>query len=125
MSSRRSIVNERTGKVILARARIRASFLSRLIGLSLRGRQTISEGALFIGTSRGRFGSAIHTLAVRAPIGVVWLSADFKVVDKRLANPWRIAHVPTARAMYYVEAAPCILERVNIGDQVRIDMALS
>ncbi len=125
MSSRRLIVNERTGQVVLARAHVCASFVSRLIGLSFRGPRVINEGAMFVCRSSGRFAAAIHTLGLRAPIGIVWLSADSTVVDKMLAKSWRFAHVPSTPAMYYLEGDPSILERVDIGDHLRIDEAVS
>jgi len=125
MSARRLIVNERTGQVVLARARVCASFVSRLVGLSFRGPDAISDGALFVCRSNSRLVSAVHTLALRSPIGVIWLSADLMVVDKKLAKSWRFAHVPSAPAMYYLEAEPTILERADIGDQLRIDEAVS
>ena len=125
MSARRLIVNERTGQVVLARARVCASFASRLAGLSFRGPKAISDGALFVRGSDKRLASAVHTLALRSPIGVVWLSSDLKVVDKKLAKSWRVAHVPSAPAMYYLEGEPAILERADIGDQFRIDEAVS
>lgn len=125
MSARRLIVNERTGQVVLARARVRASFVSRLAGLSFRGQDAICDGALFVCGSNSRLAAAVHTLALRSTIGVVWLSADLLVVDKKLARSWRFAHVPSAPAMYYLEADPAILERVDIDDQLRIDEAVS
>ena len=125
MSSRRLIVNERRGQVLLARARLCASFFCRLIGLSFRGSAAISEGALFICRSPGRLRTAIHTLFVRSAIGVVWLDSNFKVVDKKLARSWGFAHVPSAPAMYYLEAEPSILEQVEVGDRLRIDEAVS
>lgn len=125
MSSRRLIVNERTGQAVLARARVCAGFFSRLAGLSFRGPRAISEGALFVCRSPSRLGASIHTFALRSHIGVVWLSADLVAVDKKLAKSWRFAHVPSTRAMYYLEAGPAILERVEIGDQLRIDEAVS
>ena len=109
----------------MARARVCAGYFSRLKGLSFQGQTAINEGALFICGSPGRLATAIHTLAVRSPIGVVWLSADRLVVDKKLAQPWRFAHVPSAPAMYYLEAEPTILDRVEIGDQLRTEEALS
>ena len=125
MSPRRQIVNLRTGQVILARARVCAGFGSRLIGLSFQGQDAIHEGALFICSSPGRLAAAIHTLGVRSQIGVVWLSRDRKVVDKKLAKSWRFAHVPSAPAMYYLEAEPAILDLVEIGDQLRMTEAAS
>ncbi|MCE2470418.1 MAG: DUF192 domain-containing protein [Anaerolineae bacterium] len=96
-----------------------------MVGLSFREPCALSEGAIFVCGSPGRFAAAIHTLGLRAPIGVVWLSADSKVVDKMLTKSWRFAHVPSTPAMYYLEGDPSILERVDIGDQLRIDEAVS
>ena len=123
MSSRRLIVNERTGQVVLARARVCAGFFARLTGLSFRGPSAKIEGAIFVCGSNSRLASAIHTCGLRSPIGVVWLSADLKVVDMKLAKTWRFAHVPSTPAMYYLEADPALLERVEIGDQLRINEA--
>ena len=109
----------------MARARVCASFASRLAGLSFRGPSAVSEGALFVCGSSSRLASAVHTLALRSPIGVIWLSADLRVVDKKLVKSWRFAHVPAAPAMYYLEAEPAILQRADIGDQLRIDEAVS
>ena len=120
MSSRRLIVNQCTGQVVLARARVCASFVSRLSGLSFRGPKAVSDGTLFVCRSNSRLASAVHTLALRSPIGVVWLDPDLTVVDKKLAKSWRFAHVPSAPAMYYLEAEPAILARADIGDKLRI-----
>lgn len=123
MSSRRLVVNERTGQVVLARARVCAGFFSRLTGLSFRGPRAIIDGAIFVCGSNSRLATAIHTLGMRSPIGVVWLSAELKVVDMKLAKSWRFAHVSSTPAMYYLEADPALLERVEIGDQLRINEA--
>jgi uncharacterized membrane protein (UPF0127 family) len=54
-------------------------------------------------------------------IGVVWLDASGKVVDKMLAKPWRPYYAPCQPAQYFVEANPTILKRVEIGDPLRFD----
>lgn len=125
MSSRRLIVNDGTGQVVLARARVCASFVSRLAGLCFRGPSAINEGALFVCGSSGRIGAAVHTLFIRSAIGVIWLDPELTVVDKKLAQPSRFAHVPAAPALYYLEAEPSILGRADIGDQLRIEEAVS
>lgn len=121
MSSQRAIVNLRTCQVVLARASIRAGFLSRLIGLQFRSCLGAGEGLLFVCARPGRLAATVHTLGLRYPIGVLWLDADSRVVDKKLARPWRFAHVPKAAAMYYLEANPDVLGSAQIGDQLRID----
>ena len=125
MSARRVISNAHTGQTILARADICASFFSRLIGLQLRRGLAENEGLIFVRRSPSRVKSALHTLGMRFDIGVVWLDEEFRVVDSKLAKPWRLAHVPKAPAMYYLEADPLILERVQVGDQLRIDEVMT
>ncbi len=53
---------------------------------------------------------------MRFPIGVIWLAGDGRVVDKRLAKPWRPAYAPQAPARYYVEANVSVLDKVEVGD---------
>lgn len=105
----------------MARAGIRSGFFPRLVGLLFQRKLGEEDGLFFERCGQGRLGAAIHTVGLRFEIGVVWLDADLRVVDMRLAKPWRFAHVPKAPAMYYLEANPAILELARIGDQLRID----
>lgn len=125
MSPQCVILNLRTGQVILARADVRAGFFSRLIGLQLRSSLGAQEGMIFVCARPGRLAAAVHTLGLRFAIGLVWLDAELKVVDKKLALPGRFAHVPKASAMYYLEANPAILDLTQIGDQLRIDEVIA
>lgn len=109
--------------MVLARAKVCAGFFSRLRGLQFASELEANEGLIFVRGGSSRLAAAIHTLCLRFDIGVVWLDEDFRVVDKKLAKPWRFAHVPRAAAMYYLEAQPTILDRVAIGDHLRIDEA--
>jgi uncharacterized membrane protein (UPF0127 family) len=54
-------------------------------------------------------------------IAVVWLDSSGKVVDKKLAKPWRLAYPPSSAAQYYIEARPALLERVQVGDVLKFD----
>jgi uncharacterized membrane protein (UPF0127 family) len=54
-------------------------------------------------------------------IAVVWLDAQGRVVDKKLAKPWRPAYAPRKPAQYYLEANVDVLERVAIGDLLQFD----
>ena len=120
MSPQYAIVNLRTDKVIIARADIRAGFLSRFIGMQFQSVFDAGDGTLFVCARPGRLTAAIHTIGVRIPIGVVWLDSALTVVDKKLALPGRFAHVPKAAARYYLEADPAILELAQIGDQLHL-----
>ena len=65
--------------------------------------------------------SSIHMLFMFMDIAVVWLDSTGKVVDKKLAKPWRLSYVPQQAAQYYIEANPALLERVEIGDTLQFN----
>ncbi|GAB4510566.1 MAG: hypothetical protein OHK0046_07650 [Anaerolineae bacterium] len=79
------------------------------------------QGLLFVHGGEGRATTTIHMLFMLFSIGVVWMDASGKVVDKQLARPWRLAYAPKSPAQYYIEANPSILARVEIGDVLRFD----
>ncbi len=99
----------------VVRARWCASFACRLRGLMFRRRLTPGEGLLLVERSAGRTQTAIHMALVFFPLGVIWLDDDRRVVDKRLALPWR-AYAPSAPARYVLEGEPGVLECVAHGD---------
>jgi uncharacterized membrane protein (UPF0127 family) len=74
-------------------------------------------GLLLVDSKESRSGASIHMWAVFFALGVVWLDAQRKVVDRVLARPWRI-YTPKAAAMYILEAEPPILDEVKLGDQL-------
>ena len=53
---------------------------------------------------------------VSFPIAVIWLDGDMRIVDKRVALPWRPFYAPIQPAQYTLEAEPAIVEQVAIGD---------
>ena len=55
------------------------------------------------------------------PISVIWLDSSGKVVDKKLAKPWRLSYAPREAAQYYLEANPSLLERIHVGDILQFD----
>jgi len=99
----------------VVRARWCASFACRLRGLMFRRRLAPGEGLLLVERSAGRTQTAIHMAMVFFPLGVIWLDDDRRVVDKRLALPWR-AYAPSAPARYVLEGEPGVLECVAHGD---------
>ena len=123
MSEWRILRNADTDEIILARVRWCASFWCKYRGLQLVPRLPEDEGLLFVEEREGRASTAIHMFFMRFSIAVVWLDSSGKVVDKRLAKPWRPAYTPQAPAQYYVEANPSLLDRVQIGDRLRFDEA--
>lgn len=124
MSSQwRVLRNADTGSVLLARTRLCVSFWCHFRGLQLVPRLPEDEGLLFVTGFEGKAHTSIHMFFMRFPIGVVWMDASGKVVDKVYAKPWRPAYAPRDPARYYLEANPSILERVEIGDILRWDEA--
>ena len=108
------IRNRTQGRAVI-RARWCASFACRLRGLTFRRRLAPGEGLLLVERRAGRTETAIHMAMVFFPLGVVWLDDHRRVVDTRLALPWRI-YVPTTAARYVLEADPGVLESVAHGD---------
>jgi uncharacterized protein len=121
MSNYRILRNTRNDEIILGRAKWCQSFWCHLRGLQFTSSLEDDEGLLFVTNSESVVNTTIHMLFMFMEIGVVWLDASGKVVDKKLAKPWRLAYPPVAPAQYYVEANPELLERVEIGDILNFD----
>lgn len=107
--------------VVLARVRLCVSFWCHFKGLQLVPRLPDDEGLLFVNRGESRTDTTIHMFFMRFAIGVVWLDSGGKVVDKKLAKPWRPAYAPQAPAQYFLEANPDVLERVEVGDVLKFD----
>jgi len=108
-------VRNRTQNRQVVRARWCASFACRLRGLTFRRRLMPGEGLLLVERSAGRTQTAIHMAMVFLPLAVIWLDEKLRVVDTRLALPWRI-YVPSAPAQYVLEGEAQVLECVARGD---------
>jgi uncharacterized protein len=80
-----------------------------------RRRLAADEGLLLVERTAGRAQTAIHMAMVFFPLGVIWLDDDLRVVDTRLALPWRV-YAPSAPARYTLEGGPQVLECVAHGD---------
>ncbi len=124
MSARwRVLRNADTGAVVLARVKWCEGFWCHYRGLQLVPRLPDDQGVLFVTNREGRTHTAIHMFFMLFSIGVVWLDASGKVVDKMLARPWRPFYAPGVPAQYFIEANPTLLDRVEIGDPLRFDEA--
>jgi len=108
-------------KVVLKRVKLCDNFWTRFRGLQLVRHLPEDEGLLFVTGSENRANTTIHMFFMFFSIGVVWLDASGKVVDKCFAKPWRPAYAPRSPAQYFVEANPTILDKVEIGDMLRFD----
>ena len=110
-------VGSGTGPV-LGRVRRCSSFLCRLRGLMLRRRLRADETLLLVGQRESRLDAAIHMLFVFFPIAALWLDAEGRVVDARLARPFRPLYIPRAPARDVLEGPPALLDRVVVGDRL-------
>jgi len=117
----RILRNTETGEVVLERAKWCASYWCHFRGLQLKFQLPSNQGLIFVTGGESRSQTAIHMFFVFFSIAVVWLDASGKVVDKKLAKPWRPYYAPSKPAQYYVEANVELLERVNVGDMLRFD----
>ncbi len=114
-----AVWNETQGERLLGRVRRCAGFLCRLRGLTFRRHLGDDEGLLLVGRRVSRSDVAIHMFFVFFPIAAVWLDGGGRVVDVRLARPFRPLYVPHALARDVLEGPPELLERVRTGDQLR------
>lgn len=76
------------------------------------------ETLVLVESRDSRAATAIHMLFVSFPIAAVWVNSAGLVVDKALALPWRPFYRPRAPAQYVVEAAPELLDRVQVADEL-------
>jgi uncharacterized membrane protein (UPF0127 family) len=103
----------------LARQVVRCdTFWRRLSGLMFRHKLDPGEVYLFVFRRESVAEASVHMLFVFFPIALVWLDAQQRVVDTRLAEPFRPVYVPRQAAQYVIEGAPGLLDRVRPGDQI-------
>ncbi len=121
MSDWRVIRHAETGRVILPHAKWCKGFWCHLKGLMLRASLPEDEGLLFVYRRTSVMDASIHMLFVFFPIAAVWLDDEGRVVDAKLAKPWRLYYAPTDPARYLLEAAPVVLDRVQVGDRLAFD----
>ncbi len=100
------------------RAKYCASFTCQLRGLTFRRSLDIQEGLLLVQKRESVIDSAIHMLAVRMDLAVIWINSALNVVDLRLARSWRPVYAPHAPARYVLEISPSRLGEFQPGDQL-------
>lgn len=114
------VKNRTQGRVVLARVKWCESFFCRLRGLTFRRHLPVDEGVLLVEGASSIAATSIHMFFVFFPIAAIWLDDSFRVIDKKLAKPFRPFYAARAPARYVLEATPKVLDRVAIGDQLDI-----
>ncbi|MBN1564801.1 MAG: DUF192 domain-containing protein [Anaerolineae bacterium] len=118
-----SEVSRQSNQIVLARAKWCKSLWCQFKGLQMRRSLPEDEGLLFDFRRESVVATSIHMFFVFFAIAAVWLDAEGRVVDAKLAKPWRPAYAPAKPARYLIEARPSLLDRVQIGDHLTFDEA--
>lgn len=115
------LIRVRDGAVLLTQVQWCTSFLSRLRGLMFRRTLAAGAGIVLVEGRESRLDTAIHMLFMFFPIATVWLNANYQVVDKCLAKPWRLFYASQKPAKYVIEANPQLLDKISLGDTLRFE----
>lgn len=110
------LIHQNSGDILLTEVHWCSSFVCKLRGLMFRRQLHEGEGLLLVEGFESRTATAIHMLFMAFPIAVVWFDTSFRVVDVKLARPWRLAYVPKSPACYTLESSPDLLAEVKVGD---------
>lgn len=118
MATFRQVINTTTEQTILERGKWCANPWCQFKGLMLRPSLPADEGVIFVRRGMSVIDASIHMFFCFFPIAVIWLDNEFKVVDAKIAKPWRPYYAPQGPAQYFIEANVDLLERVSVGDQL-------
>ena len=115
------IKNLTSGQIIATEVKWCDTFLSK--GRGLMFHRAIGEDEAFVfAESKESVGfTSIHMFFVFFPIAVIWLDAEKKVVDIKLARPFHPYYAPQRPAQYFIECHPNILDKVQIGDRLELE----
>ncbi len=107
-------------QIIATEVRWCDTFLTRGLGLMFRRAIREDEALVFVEAKASINLASIHMFFVFFPIAVIWLDAEKRVVDKKLARPFRPYYAPQRPARYVIEGHPSLLDRVQIGDRLEL-----
>ena len=110
------LVNQTTGELLSRRVTRCDSYWRRLRGLMFRRRLEPEQAYLFVFGNESVIAASVHMAFVFFPISLVWLDAQRRVVDVRLATPFCLYYAPRQAARYLVEGTPGLLGGVQLGD---------
>ena len=110
--------NLSSGTALATHVELCDTFLKRGRGLMFRRSLPRDRALLFVHRKESVSETTIHMLFVFFPIGVIWLDTNKRVVDKKLAKPFRPYYAPSGPAQYFVECDPEVLDLARVGDQL-------
>lgn len=96
------------------------TFFTKLVGLMFRKSIPVDTCLILSERYESIINSSIHMLFMRFDIGVIWLSRDFTVVDKKFAKKWHLAYFSRLPAQHVIEMHPTQLENFSVGDKLII-----
>ena len=115
------LVNHTTGETLASTVRLCNTFWTRLRGLMFRPSLRPDEAYLFCYGRESIAETSIHMFFVSFSIAVLWLDAEYRVVDKVLAKPWRPYYASEKPAQFFVEGLPALLEKAQVGDVLQVE----
>jgi uncharacterized membrane protein (UPF0127 family) len=98
--------------------RLCRSFLCRLRGLMFVSTLPPDWGLLLAQGRSSRADAAVHMLWMRFDLAIVWLDADWIVVDTVHARRWQPFLRPGAPARFVLETHVDNLDRYQMGDEL-------
>lgn len=96
------------------------SFLCQFLGLMFRKNLSERTGLLLVQRRESRLEAAIHMFFMRFDITAVWIDANYKVVDVKIARKWHPSYIPAKPARYVFETRTEYYSEYQIGDQLSI-----
>ncbi len=72
-----TLLNTRTGKMIVKNLSVRTTFLEKLMGYMMVTRPEINSGMLMLSTSR------VHTVFMKFPLDLLYLDRSWKIIGAR------------------------------------------
>lgn len=97
-----------------------ADWWCRFLGLMFRASLHPQEGLWFTWSRPGRWQAAVHMWGMRFPLALVWLDPELRVVEVRLARPWRTVAVPRRAVQHLLELPASRLSHFHLGDRLTL-----
>jgi uncharacterized membrane protein (UPF0127 family) len=112
------IINLSHPECMPVQAKYCQSFLCQLRGLMFTSELHEDQGLLLVQSSDSRINASIHMMFMRIDLAVIWINSQFEVVDRVLAQKWRLGYLPSQPAKYILETGTDRLTDFNIGDKL-------